>query len=150
MSCPSLVAWLREEHLKVEALANELRQTVAVVPRVATPVGLEALRDRFGKFRAHLIKHMSMEEDGGYMVPVLSRRPGLAGRVGRLQHQHGQVRRLLDDIHGLLNDMTPEDLILAQDCSRRIDHLLDIIHQHEEAENDLVEFVFTDDIGTTD
>ena len=87
MSCPSLAAWLREEHLKVEALADGLRQTVALVPRVATPAWLEELRDRLGKFRAHLFKHMAMEEDGGYMTQVLARRPGLAGRVDRLQHQ---------------------------------------------------------------
>lgn len=150
MSRPDLAAWLREEHLQVEALADRLRQTVAVVPRVATPVWLNELRDRLGHFRAHMIKHMAMEEEGGYMAEVLERRPGLALRVGALQHQHRQVRRLLDDLHQLLGEMAADQLLLAQDCGRRIDSLLDTIQRHEDAENDLVQFVFTEDLGTED
>lgn len=150
MSRPDLAAWLREEHLQVEALADRLRQTVAVVPRVETPVWLNELRGRLGHFRAHLIKHMAMEEEDGYMAEVLERRPSLAPRVTRLQYQHRQVRRMLDDLQQLLEDMKADQLLLAQDCGRRIDSLLDTIQRHEDAENDLVQFVFTADLGTTD
>lgn len=150
MSRPDLAAWLREEHLQVEALADRLRQTVAVVPRTEMPVWLDELRERLSHFRAHLIKHMAMEEEDGYMAEVLERRPSLASRVTLLQHQHRQIRRLLDDLHQLLEDMTADQLLLAQDCGRRIDSLLDTIQRHEDAENDLVQFVFTEDLGTTD
>ncbi|MFQ5489785.1 MAG: hemerythrin domain-containing protein [Phycisphaerae bacterium] len=150
MSRPPLAVWLREEHLKVEALADQLRQAAAVVPRVSLQAWINQLGERLAHFRAHMAKHMAMEEEGGYMAEVLERRPSLAKRVTRLQHQHKQVRRLLDDLYRLVGDMTAEDFLLAHDCSHRIDNLLSYIQRHEEAENELVEFVFTDDIGTRD
>jgi Mg2+ and Co2+ transporter CorA len=56
----------------------------------------------------------------------------------------------LDGLHRALHELTPEDRLLARDCRDRIQSLLTYIDHHEELENNLVTFAFTQDIGAHD
>jgi hypothetical protein len=150
MTSQDIAKQCREEHLKVEILTNRLREWVAVVPRTNLGSWIKETQDRFEHLRAHMIKHVALEENEGYMVGVIERRPTLAPEVDRLKHEHSELAQIMDGIHKAVQDLSPEDRLLIRDCCRRIENLIHYIDHHEDDENMLVTFVFTHDIGTKD
>ena len=150
MTTPDLNSWIRLEHEKVEELANGLREKTAVVPRANLQAWTKEVCERFDHFRAHLIKHMALEEQDGYLPAVVKRRPALSVEVDRLQHEHQELLRIMESLHRAVHELTAKDRLLARDCCRRIDLLLSYVDQHEDLENNLVTLAFTQDIGTND
>ena len=146
----SIAEWLQSEHEQVNVLSDRLRECIAVVPRTGLGPWIIDIRNHFEHFRAHMLRHIALEEDKGYLRVVLERRPTLAPRVQRLAHEHQELMQLIDNLHRSLTDLTNEDRLLAQDCCRRIGDLLNLVEHHEIGENDLVGFVFTEDIGTSE
>ena len=82
------IEWMRQAYLKVEALSRSLRERVAGVPSENLERWIPELGEQFEAFRAHCVKHMSLEEADGYMTSVVECRPGLSCEVERLQHEH--------------------------------------------------------------
>jgi iron-sulfur cluster repair protein YtfE (RIC family) len=142
--------WIRDEHSKVMNLSNRLRERTAVVPRANLAAWIAEVRERFEHFRAHMTRHMALEEREGYLPIVLQRRPGLAPQLERIQHEHQEFLRLMDGIHGALSDTGPDDRLLVRDSCRRIEDLLSYVEHHEELENNLLLSVCVEDIGTKD
>ncbi len=147
MKPEELARWISEEHRKVRELAARLQECVACVPRARHEEWLCDVREAFEHLRAHLTKHMSLEENEGYMVPVVERRPALSREVDRLAHEHGEFIRLMDVIHHLLVELQPEDELLIRDCCHRVRDLLSYVEHHKNEENLLVLSVFNIDIG---
>ena len=145
-----LAEWMQREHKKVEVLVNSLREEIAVIPKVNVESWLDRLRDRYDHFRAHVVKHMALEEKDGYLAEVLERRPTLHDGVERLKREHGELTRMLASIHQALQDVGGDDRILIRDCCRRIEHMLADAERHENEENLMVLSVFSQDIGTKD
>ncbi len=141
---------MRVEHEKVNELADALLERVAVVPRSNLGSWIKDTQKRFDHFRAHMVKHMALEECEGYMLFVLERRPGLAPQVDKLKHEHAELGKIMDDVHHAVAELGPEDRLRVRDCCHRIQELLSYIEHHENAETMLVTFVFTHDIGTPD
>ncbi len=141
---------IRDEHEQVNELAEALRTQTAVVPRAGTEHWLRRLKDRFEHFRAHQYKHMALEEQEGYMTLVVERRPTLSAQVEHLKHEHRQFAHLMDRIHETLEVLEPTDALVAFDCCRRVDQLLSYIDRHENDENLLMTYVFTQDMGAHD
>jgi hypothetical protein len=150
MTKNNLAKWIQEEHAKVEELAHDLAELAVEPPASRRGVWLLELRERFERFRAHVIKHMAMEEEGGYMSEVLERRPTLTPEVQALRHEHGEIMRLLEFIHQSLETVTDEDRLIICDCCSRIRDVLSYGEQHVQRENLLVTSVFTQDIGSND
>ncbi len=150
MNPQELARWLAEEHQKVSELAANMQEIVAVAPRTNQHKWIEGLREAFERLRAHLMKHISLEERDGYMVPVTKRRPALGREVDRLAHEHREFKRILDHIHDQVESLEPEDDLTIRDCCRRIQDLLSYVEHHENAENLLVLTALTDDIGTSE
>ena len=73
MEADHFAEWVREEHLKVENLSDALRAQIAVVPRSGGGAWIKEVRERFEHFRAHMQKHMALEEHNGYMAAVVDR-----------------------------------------------------------------------------
>ena len=150
MKAEELARWVRAEHEKVGELMARLEDRVNCVPKANQGQWLDEVRTDFGHFRAHITKHMALEEQDGYMVPVTERRPALSKQVERLAHEHKEFTRMMDNIHILLEEMKVEDQLLIRDCCHRIHDLLSYVEHHQNEENLVVLSVFTDDIGTTD
>lgn len=150
MDIKELARWMREEHGKVEDLANALVRHVAALPATDLREWIRGVSESFHHFRAHLVRHMALEEQGDYLAPVVERRPTLSGEVDLLNHEHGEMMQIAEEIHRTLHALTPEDRLLARDCCQRIESLLSYVRDHEHRENLLVLAVFTEDIGTTD
>ena len=150
MDSHDFAKWMREEHHKVDALSRALKEKVSLIPRTGHKVWLEELRSRFEHLRAHMHKHMALEERDGYLPMVTERRPTLSREVDRLKHEHSELSRIMDRIRDELHDLTPDDPLLIEDCCARIDRLLGFVRNHEEHENLLVLSVFDDDLGLND
>lgn len=150
MTRDDFVAWMRDEHEKVQDLANCLRGKVAFAPQANLAAWINEVQDRFDHFRAHLTKKMALEEQNGHLTAVTERRPALAPEVERLCHEHAEVMRIMDGIHRTVHELAPDDRLLIRDSCARIQNLLSYVEHHEELENNLVTFAFTQDIGTRD
>ncbi len=150
MESEKYAKWMREEHERVADLAQELRAKVAGVPRTGLDGWIVDLRKHFEHIRAHLHKHLALEEQGGYLAVVLERRPTLSHEVERLQHEHSEFSRMMNGIRDALEEITASDRLLIRDCCHRINDFLSYIEHHEAQENLVVVSVFTHDIGTED
>jgi hemerythrin-like domain-containing protein len=150
MNAHEVARRIRTEHIRVQDLADSIRETTAVLPRTDQAAWIAEVRDRFDHFRAHMIKHMVLEERDGYMSSVLDRRPTLAGEVERLKREHQELITIMDGIHNAVHRLTPEDQLLMHDCAARIERLLGYVEHHDEEENLMVTYVFTRDLGTND
>ena len=143
-----LAEWMRKEHERIEVLLEDAREKIAIVPRTNLKNWLSELRECVEHIRAHIQKHMALEEHNGYLTEVLDRRPTLAGSVEKLRREHTALTRIVDGIFADLKEMMPEDHLLIRDCCRRVGHFLDDVKHHEGDENLLVLSVFSRDIGT--
>ena len=150
MDAAKIAQWMREEHEKVENLIDRLKEQVAVVPRANLGKWIEEVGDRFEHFRAHMVKHMALEEREGYLTAVTERRPTLSREVERLQHEHEELQKIMESVYQAVGQLAAEDRLLVRDCCARIENLLGYVERHEDDENLLVTQAFARDIGTND
>jgi len=145
-----LAEWIRTEHRKADELAAVLQRAVSVLPKVNQGRWIKEILEAFEHFRAHMLKHFALEEEGGYMVEVLEERPAVAGEVDRLSREHQELSRIMGNVHEEIRELRPEDNLMIRDCARRIQNLLQYVEHHQKDEDLLVLSVFMDDIGTKD
>ncbi len=150
MNPKQLAQWMHDEHERVHDLATTLKETIVTVPLSHRGEWLEKLRGRYEHLRAHLHKHMALEERDGYLPTVAAHRPSLSKEVDRLRHEHDELMRIMDGIRRDLDDLNESDPLLIDDCCRRIENLIGSIDRHEQDENLIMLSVFTDEIGTKD
>lgn len=150
MHAHELARWVEVEHKKVAELSSALMERTACVPRTNQAAWIAQVREAFEHLRAHLVKHMAFEEEGGYLLPVLERRPGLAHQVERLHHEHGEITRIMAAIHHMLAELQPDDRLMIRDCCHRISDVIQYVEHHKNSENLLVLSVLTTDIGEKD
>ena len=150
MAVENIARWMRLEHEKVDTLALELRQAVDANPRANLSGWLSQLRGSFDHFHSNLVRHMEMEEREGYLLAVCERQPTLAAQVNRLKHDHVEMREIMGQIQACLAKLSCDDRLLIRDCSQRIENLLTYVEHHENDENLLVTYVFTQDLDTRD
>jgi len=151
MPSPSEVArWMREEHRCVEELITKLGERVAGMPRVNIDGWIKELRDDFERFRAHLLKHFALEEEGGYLNAVREVRPALDEDIHGLVCQHREVGFLLTEVFHEVSEVQADTPLRIRDVCCRIRNLIEILQQHEEIENRLMSQVLTRDMGTHD
>lgn len=150
MNAKELSKWIHDEHGKVMDLTERLHEKVAVRPRANQDRWLREVRTQFEHLRAHMVKHMALEEQDGYMVAVSEQRPVLSREIDRLAHEHRELTQIMERIQRELAEVSPEDQLLILDCCRRIQNLLNYLEHHERDENLLILSAFTEDIGTKD
>ena len=148
MDAENIASWMQREYGRIQELVGRLRERLPAPTAGGQAQWLEEVRDRFDHLRAHQIKHMALEEEGGYMQPVLEQRPTLAPQVGRLHHEHRELMEIMNSVHETLNRLTPDDSLQIRDVCKRIEEYLGYLDHHEESENLLVTSVFTQDMGS--
>lgn len=150
MEPKELAEWLRKEHQEVIRLSDALRRHIATQPRSEVATWIKKLGEQFSKCIAHASHHFSMEEQDGYLLPVLERRPTLHGRVEQLKQDHDELLRLMHSIEKQIKELKPTDRILITEVRDRIRRFLGFCEDHERDENILVSHVLTHDEGTKD
>lgn len=141
---------IKKEHDIVERLIDELRQETAVVPRVNLKPWVETVFPKFEHFRAHMTKHMALEEVDGYMANVALQLPALVKELDRLGHEHEELMKIMDGIYQTLGDLQDHDHLLARDCCHRIGQLLSYVEHHENEETRLMTFAYSQEFGEKD
>lgn len=151
MDPQKLAQWMKSEHAAVEGLTEVLRREIAAIPGEPKRADWwENLCGRYDHFRAHMIKHMSLEEKDGYLAVVCERRPSLEREVTALKREHHQLTTIMKRIDEEMDDAAMDDHLLLRDCCLRISSLINYVENHEERETLMVISVFTDEIGTKD
>lgn len=150
MDARELARWMREEHDIVEELSAKLREKMVASNRGPRREWLSEVRDSFERFREHFCRHITLEEDDGYLQAVLDRQPTTSQEVERLKHEHEQLIRVIQSISGCLMELSKDDDLLISDCCVRVQNMLAAIDRHEQDENLIVSLVFTHDIGSKD
>ena len=145
-----LASWMREEHDKVHDLKTRIREKVAVLPRVGVDEWINEVRERFEHLRAHMTRHMGLEEHAGYLDASLGKRAALSAQVAKLSHEHGEMGSIMDDIHRDLGQLTAEDCLLIRDACWRIEQFLLYVDHHEEEEKWLVSCAVPPEAGSGD
>lgn len=144
-------ATLAREHAVLRRLMTELRGICSESPKSTVAEWVDRLRDRFEHFESHYIRHMALEEQGGYLRPVRDEaRPTLTKEVTRLQAEHAQFIIMMASIRAQLLKLAPSDSLLIRDLCARIVQLLSYIEQHEQEEDLLLIDGVNRDIGVKD
>lgn len=150
MTSDPIAVALQKEHRLVTRLMVEINEQIVRLPSQVSTEWLEDLKRMFGRFRVHMKNHMDAEEVDGFMAPVLERRPTLWREVEHLRHEHVEMAKLFDEVFSELQAVEPEQRLLLADTCHRIQHLISAIEHHEEHEELLVTFVFSQDLGAND
>lgn len=108
-----------------------------------------ACMDVFRPFFEHLRQHFNLEETGGFMKPVLEVRPTLHPQIEKLKQEHVEMLEAGNLVLKCLDGQPNVDWTLEDVCSRIL-NLLDVLEEHEEAENRLLVTAFHTDLGSGD
>lgn len=148
MQKDDVAAWMLDENAKIRKLSGQLREKVTGPPRGDRPKWIADLQSRFDDFATRLRRHAEMEEQGGHLAQVVEVRPTLSKAVEVIRHEHEELTVILEDVQAAVHELAPTDNLLLRDCCKRVDHFLSWIERHEEHENHIVLYAFTQDIGT--
>ncbi len=130
------------EYPEIKQQHDHLRDEMARLVGILRDAGTRAGVDLVGEARAlqaELQKHFETEESEGYLEVVLESRPGWSRRVDRLREQH---REILREFGTLVED--------EADLVKRFRDALDMVHQHDLEESDLVQQAVIEDLGSGD
>jgi iron-sulfur cluster repair protein YtfE (RIC family) len=140
---------LQQEHQMIGAAAKELKDLVErpVSPHEEQSGWLNSIRDGLLSLGSHLKTHFAFEEFGGFMDEVVGTSPNASQQVERLKQDH---QTILAESERLCRIASGESLSSESQLGKKILKLLELLNRHEHAENELVQRVLMDDLGTTD
>lgn len=134
------------EHKHLRFMRDRLHVVAAASESVLPEVRLRnLLATELEGFSGAISVHFGHEEQGGYFSEVRARRPELSNQIERLQAQHeqlvGHFAELAKDLRG--------GAAISQIASR-VCEALEILEQHECAEDALLQDGMLTDIGAHD
>lgn len=97
----------------------------------------------------HLQTHFEFEEGDGYFASLVQKAPRTAATVERLLREHREMSQEVEEMIVIAR----EDLAQKHDTSdlaERYRKFREKLEVHEHLENDLLQDVYTEDIGTKD
>lgn len=117
----------------------------------ASEVGLDrklsSVRFTAQSLERHLVRMMTLEEEGGYMDAVRERKPNWTTKVEALAREHDEIRDLLARVMPQLESENARDPDRFTDACENLGTLLQRLDAHDQRETDLLMEVFTEDIG---
>ena len=140
----------REEYQIIKDLLKELLNTLQTRPQNQISDWLRGLEEKASSLCTHLQAYFQIEEDGGFMKPVLEKHPASAKTIAALKEEHArfitEMNTLIQSIHGSETIQKNEvDTVCAS-----FKQLIASLRQHEQNEHALIQAVFSHDIGTND
>lgn len=133
-----------ELHGAFEGIVQEL---AAIVAEHATADDVRRVRAKLESLLAQLEKHFRQEEEGGYLEEAMCRAPELRETADKLQVQHGEFCRAVDEL--IAGTERPEPPAAAwRRLNTQFAALAKRLAAHEDAENALLERAFNEDLGT--
>lgn len=139
---------LQQEHQMIGAAAQELKDLVErpLSPHEERSSWVNLVRDSLLSLGSHLKTHFAFEEFGGFMEEVVGASPNASPQVERLKQDHQTILAESERLCRMARRGSSE----ISQLRKKILHLLELLNRHEHAENELVQRVLMDDLGTTD
>ena len=106
---------------------------------------LAGLEQETAELHKVLTGHFALEEEGGYLEPVIAKRPGLSDSVDILKEQHAEILSMLGRLERQFKDGTS-----LQDARASVMEIVGLAARHEAAETDLIQKTLVEDIGAGD
>ena len=135
---------LLEEHVKLRGLLSDLERMLA---ERSEPIG--GVGRRLAELRDLVDTHFAAEEASDCFPDLVSLAPRVCDRVKIMLAEHGEMRAEIVQIvqHAEKSSGQSEEW---DRLSARFREFKAKLMNHEQAENELVQEVFTDDIGSKD
>ncbi len=136
-------AMLRD-HVRLRSMLEETKQVL-----IERSVDISDLHGKLVELNELLVEHFRIEEESGCFSGVISHAPHVSDKVGLLLAEHGEMQVELDRLVEYVAQCegTPE---AWQKIVADFEELNEKLMQHESEENELVQKVFTQDIGDKD
>ena len=142
---------IRAEHERVMKEVREIRAIIgADTPAERFPEWRLGLLQLLGDLANDLLKHFSLEEEGGFIREVLSRAPQKAQIVQRLQREHAEITRRLNKVVMDVEAVRQGNESGVLDIRRRTTAVLSLLDAHEAAEASLSQETYLQDEGGPD
>jgi len=103
------------------------------------------LRQGLARLQEKLRQHFAFEEEGGFLEPVITARPGLSRTVFRLLRQHAEIIVELEHLESGFD--TAASLVQVRASVLRI---IEVVDKHEVEETDLLQQALLEDLGVGD
>lgn len=150
MSEQEMAAWMQEQHKMLLELSRVLKEHIVAQPGIECAEWLHGLRQGFKRIAVHLERNYEAKRQGGYLSHVIEVRPTLSKQVGKIEHEHEEIKRMAGWILNELDQTDCPDRLLIADACARIQRFLAIVAQHDQREAMITMLVFNQDIGGID
>ncbi len=151
MESGDLPARIRADHERMMKMVQEIRAIIAAAtPDERTPQWRLALLQMLRDLANELVEHFHLEEEGGFMSAVLSRKPQNAPIVQRLQREHAEITRRLNKVVMDVEAVRQGNESGVLDIRRRTTAVLSLLDAHEAAEESLIQETYLQDEGGPD
>jgi hypothetical protein len=142
---------IEQEHADLRKVIKEIETDIRKEPSKEdfTAWKLDFMR-RFRDFQNELVKHFDLEEEGGFMEDLVARAPHHARQVDALELEHEDIATRLGAIADDLKRMNEHTMSELPGVRKRVQEVLEVLHSHEEAERDLIQKAYFQDIGVGD
>ncbi len=136
------------EHEILDHVKQALRITLDwKAPSISLPRKMSSVQFTMKSFARHLLRMIDLEERDGYMSVVLEEKPNLDGRIKRMQREHREFRRRLEEMHPDIAALTAVSEEQFEYVCSQIAELLDQVDSHDEAEIELLQDTLLHDEG---
>jgi hypothetical protein len=147
---PNIIEKVRREHARLRDIKSALLAALDSSPDADPAQWLDDVISKFEHYRAHLIHRVALNEIGGFLNIVLERRPTLSNQVEHLRASHKEMIEMAGETMKELRDLDRDHPDSVRQASLLVKMALSEVRYHEEAEQLLVSFVFTQDTGVGD
>ena len=147
MNTENVGAKILSEHENLRALLQKLER------QVQQPAGSDAWLEKLRELLSGLVdlcsEHFRLEEQAGLHVQLREQSPRLAFRLEKLLSDHF---RILEALQNLVTDVSPDSVASGESAplKERILGVLEAVHEHERAENEVMMDAYWDDLGGED
>ena len=142
---------LQQEHEVVLGIVNRLEHLAEQAARDEREQGWgESVRDSLSSLQSHLKNHFAFEEFGGFMEEVVHALPSVSRQVERLRTDHERMLADLGRVSSIAGECAAVTGPPPPNLCEEVHRFLEMLRQHENEENDLVQRAFLDDLGTVD
>jgi hemerythrin-like domain-containing protein len=148
---PTLAERLLQEHEVVRQIIHQLELLV----EEGGLIGQDAdwgrrLCTELAAFRQHLQRHFALEEEGGFLLDVVTHLPQATERVENLRREHREILQVIDELIHDSNLLAYGTGLPLVKFRHQILQVLSTIRRHEADENALVQRVFYQEVSVAD
>jgi len=148
---PTVADEILREHEVVREIIRQLELLVEEGGFVEQePEWSRRLSNELAAFRRHLQRHFALEEEGGFMLDVVTLMPHASEQVEKLRQEHDEILRAVDELIRDAGLLVSGSSLMAMEFRDRVLQVLSTIRRHETEENELIQRVLYQEVSVAD